>query len=165
MRRWNMLIVALGLLPITGLMMMPSLAVANDVRSAMIRTGEDTTGEDTKELEPVLPVEPMPPQELPEFVHENAKCENLPRGTSYTARLCTTLNGFCSGACYIGVTAEPVRGCVPSPGSRCVTRPRFIRVTVQKEANCEGTDRCDCPQRIPPVERPYSRLLPASTCS
>ena len=35
MRRWNMLIVALGLLPITGLMMMPSLAVANDVRPAL----------------------------------------------------------------------------------------------------------------------------------
>jgi len=162
-RRWNMLIVALGLLPITGLMMMPSIAVADDVRPAMIGTGDDTN-----ELEPVLPVEPMPPQltpELPEFVHENAKCENLPRGTPYTGRLCTTLNGFCSGACYIGVTAEPIKGCVPSPGSRCVTRPRFIRVTVQKEANCVSTDRCDCPERIPPVERPYSRLLPASTCS
>lgn len=163
MRRWNMLIAALGLLPITGLMMMPSLAVADDVRPAMIRTGDDTN-----ELEPVLPVEPEPPQlipELPEFVHENAKCADLPAGTPYTGRFCSTLNGFCSGACYIGVTAGRNKGCVPSPGSRCVTRPGIIRVTVQKEANCVGTDRCDCPPRIPPVERPYSRLLPASTCS
>jgi len=130
MRRWKMLMVAAGLLPIVMLTTMPSRAMGQD------------------DFEPAA----LMKRTLPDHI-----CKTVQRGSPIQQEACRSTIAGCTGHCLRGVVLQDYRECHPNPGTSCTYTWGTVWVWVQWEADCardpSGTG-CDCGRRRP-VPFPY----------